>query len=324
MSQDSAITSRGRRGSTVVPNFRWEDRSLDPYDLRVAGWLASHTDSWREDNVSRNSIAKHTGISTQKVSTCLSVLQAFDIIEVVELGIDDTRNAGGRRFKIIFDFAVWETDPGCVTPGGVVATQPPPGCPATTTKVPNGEEQKQTRDSYSPDFEAFWDEYPRKDDKQQAFTGFKRAVKADSLNGVLVGLAAWNAHWTADHTEKKFIPLAATWFSKQRWLNTPDPVSGEAALVIQTWLARRNVHPHEREITDVVGVMRRLGFSDEETAIRIAIQFRRDSRQWSNPAQLHYVISNRIAAPIVRNGEPIPFDDTMMEHAYRAQAWSNR
>lgn len=93
----------------MVPNWRWEDQSLDAYDLRVAGWLASHTDAYLASNVSRNEIVRRVGMSRDRVSTCLNNLVARGII--IAHIVDASAAKGRRRYTIEFDWDVWETDP---------------------------------------------------------------------------------------------------------------------------------------------------------------------------------------------------------------------
>jgi DNA-binding Lrp family transcriptional regulator len=135
----SAITGRGRRGNTVVPNFRWEDPNLDTYQLRIAGWLASHADAYLAKNVTRNEIARCTGISAGKVSSSLQKLEELGIIEVSSIEIPQSQ--GGHRLQIVFDFEAWETEPrssGDQAPGHVVTT---PGHVVTSTIGKQLEEQ---------------------------------------------------------------------------------------------------------------------------------------------------------------------------------------
>lgn len=112
MADTITVRSRGRRGGTIVPNWRWEDPALDSYTLHVAGWLASHTDSYR-DTVSRNAIARATGISRTRVSDSLTKLEALGVIEI-ETGDDRLVNEPGSdhpsrgRWRITFDFDTWE------------------------------------------------------------------------------------------------------------------------------------------------------------------------------------------------------------------------
>lgn len=104
---DSGITSSGRRGYVVVPNWRWEDKRLDAYDLRIAGWLASHTDSFRERHVGRNTIAEHTGISGPRVSTSLDRLAALGIITIERVA---SESGGKERLRVGFNWQVWEAE----------------------------------------------------------------------------------------------------------------------------------------------------------------------------------------------------------------------
>lgn len=103
----SGIQSRGRRGSTVVPNWRWEDTSLDPYELRIAGWLASHADSWCAEHVTRNEIAQRLGISAGKVSKSMERLVEVGIV-ALSSAPNQKGGAGIDRWVVIFDFDAWE------------------------------------------------------------------------------------------------------------------------------------------------------------------------------------------------------------------------
>jgi len=125
----SGIRSRGRRGSTIVPNWRWEDTRLDPYDLRVAGWLASHADSYLAEHVSRNEICRILGLSPSRVTKSLENLEALGIILVEHVN----RGTNYYRWVIEFDWEVWETEPvtGSHATAPPVAPLPPAGSPAT-------------------------------------------------------------------------------------------------------------------------------------------------------------------------------------------------
>lgn len=130
----SAIRSRGRRGSSVVPNWRWEDPALDPYELRIAGWIASHTDTYCGEHVTRNEIARRTGMSAGKTSTALTRLMHLGIISIER---EPQGRGGGDRFVITFDHAVWETPgeeaAGHDTTSMLVTTRPAAGHHVTGT-----------------------------------------------------------------------------------------------------------------------------------------------------------------------------------------------
>lgn len=101
---EPTIVSRGRSGFTHVPNWRWEDRRLDTFDMRIAGWLQSHSGSYI-GKVTRNEIARRTGISAGKVTTSLARLEELGIIEV-------DRRPNGDPLRVVFDLDVWESDTG--------------------------------------------------------------------------------------------------------------------------------------------------------------------------------------------------------------------
>ena len=94
----SDIRSRNRSGSVILPNWRVEDRDLDTSEFRVACWLASHTDHYRQ-SLSRNRIASALRMSTAKTSSCLDHLVHLGIIEM---------GHEGQRWVITFDFEQWE------------------------------------------------------------------------------------------------------------------------------------------------------------------------------------------------------------------------
>ena len=102
----TGIRARGRVGSTIVPNWRWEDPTLDPYELRIAGWLVSHSVGWRHDHVTRNMIAARTRISQGKVSAAVETLTAAGIIEIETVEIRQAE--GGKRWVITVDLDVWQ------------------------------------------------------------------------------------------------------------------------------------------------------------------------------------------------------------------------
>lgn len=106
----TAIRSRGRR-SVAVPVWRTEDVSLDPFQFRIACWIASHTDSYRDEHVTRNEIARRTGVSAGKVTSSLQALKLARIIDV---------HSVNGRLQITFDFGVWEQCPDGDAPGHVV------------------------------------------------------------------------------------------------------------------------------------------------------------------------------------------------------------
>lgn len=273
----SGITSTGRRGSVVVPNWRWEDRDLDPYALRVAGWIASHTDGYLADHVTRNEIARKTGISAGKVSGSLGVLAGLGIIALEDVPIE--QSAGGHRLRIVFSWDVWERRGDAVQPRSPhdrapVITRPDPGHHVTSTKGAQEEEQKADRASTGVDdvFAAFWAIYPRKIDKKRALKAYNAAKPA--AQPLLDGARRWAAYWTKDGTDERFIPHAATWLNNERW-NMATPIETGTSDEIER--LRELMAPHFEAIdvplpeADTIRIVAKMCAGPGEVAMRFAV-----------------------------------------------------
>lgn len=69
--------------------------------------------------------------------------------------------------------------------------------------------------SYSDDFEAWWNAYPRKQGKGKAWEAWLKSI--NKLNPDLL-IAAANDYYLSDlPKDPKFIPLPATWLNQERW-----------------------------------------------------------------------------------------------------------
>jgi len=236
----AGIRARGRRGFTVVPNWRWEDTELDPYALRVAGWIASHADSYVFDYVTRNAIAKRTGVSQGKVTSVLARLETLGIIEVAT--VDIPQSQGGRRLVITFDFDVWEGgDPGHVVTGARSCGDQGPGHVVTAT-TGDIEEEDQRRTITSPSaterFPSFWTTYPRKVGKPAAERAFKAAVKRSGLTPIQHGFIRWRDFWDDNQIPEQFIPHPATWLNQERYNDKPPAGAADALTAAQTLYAK--------------------------------------------------------------------------------------
>lgn len=158
----SAIRSRNRPGSKSIPNWRMEDATLDAFDFRVACWLASHSDQYAKDHVTRNAIARILSISAGKVSGCLVKLEALGIVELETVNV--AQSEGGKRLVITFDHAVWEIQPRSSDDQGPVTTRPNPGHDVTApigTHVENQESSSSLADEVEPHIESRKDQAQR-------------------------------------------------------------------------------------------------------------------------------------------------------------------
>ena len=67
------------------------------------------------------------------------------------------------------------------------------------------------------DFEKFWTLYPRREGKAAATRAWAKAIKAADVPTIAAGLRTAVAGWEADRTERRYIPLPASWLNGQRW-----------------------------------------------------------------------------------------------------------
>lgn len=245
----SAIRSTGRRGSTIVPNWRWEDQTLDPFELRIAGWLASHADGYLAETVTRNEIARRTGVSQGKVSSSLTTLAQLGVIAIESVEIPQAE--GGRRLVITVDFDVWEAQEARPPHDRVpVTTRPGPGHDMTTSVQQVEDQGGRTRDNAALDFELFWKRYPRKVGKPEAERQFRAALRRATFTAIAFGLERHLPAW--QRSERRFIPHPATWLRRDGWndeVAAPARTNGRAPGGVQQTvdMGRRIMAEMERD-----------------------------------------------------------------------------
>lgn len=100
--------------------------------------------------------------------------------------------------------------------------------------IPHGEEfAENAPEEFALDFETpaeikpnmseaflqFWKQYPNKAGKQPAEISFGKACKKHGLETVLTGIVAQLEYWRLSHQNAQFVPHAATWLNKARYLD---------------------------------------------------------------------------------------------------------
>lgn len=74
-----------------------------------------------------------------------------------------------------------------------------------------------------PNFEKFWEEYPKKKSKGAARKAFENAIKKGITVDVLIDAVIrqrCGSQWTKDNGQ--YIPYPATWLNQERWEDEPD------------------------------------------------------------------------------------------------------
>lgn len=313
----SAIVSRGRRGSVVVPNWRTEDPELDAYSFRIACWLASHADRYREETVSRNMIAKVVKISRTTTSASISRLEDLGIIEI-------SRPKDNTRIVITFDFDVWEG--GRHTSTQEDATRPLGGRHTSTTKSHQEEDQEvAVSTSSNPELlprsratalvNDWWESLDIK--PAQSYIAIVKIVEGCLKSN-------WPEPLIAEAL--RAVPTVSG-ASLDLWRNTrdskPDAASGQVAALLDRsaeFFQGRDLmgwrHENIQALRATIVKMHAWGFDFGETMIRIAIAARRPA-DMVNPTKLA-ALKN-----VARFAGPPEGDDLSeaMERAYRNLSW---
>lgn len=85
---------------------------------------------------------------------------------------------------------------------------------------------KPERERYSPDFERFWEAYPKRQAKKKAFAAFKKAcVPVDVLISA-VERQKCGVEWQRDGG--RYIPLPASWLNAGRWMDEVPEVEASS------------------------------------------------------------------------------------------------
>ena len=73
------------------------------------------------------------------------------------------------------------------------------------------------------DFELLWKLYPKKQRKEDAFKGYKKAIKDGATNKEIQdGIVNWKKHISIKQLDLEFVPQGGTWFNQRRWQDELD------------------------------------------------------------------------------------------------------
>ena len=108
----------------------------------------------------------------------------------------------------------------------LLSINPPPHRAKTPTPrvevTPNTKEETKdnNKPSYEKGFKKFWDIYPRKIGKYNAYNSWKKSIKDIEETDLIVSTK--NFADTVRQTEEKYIPHAQTWLNGKRYLDAKN------------------------------------------------------------------------------------------------------
>jgi len=85
-----------------------------------------------------------------------------------------------------------------------------------------------------PQFDEFWEAYPKKMAKGQARKAWAKAIKADTPQKIIDAAVAYAI--SQQGKDKQFIPYPASWLNAERWRDEPEPQKDEMLNVAAMFL----------------------------------------------------------------------------------------
>ena len=172
----------------------------------------------------------------------LAELYPYWTVEQVRRILKRLIEAGALRTanhnKAGFDRTLWYTIPGYLdecgnadlhlvdSPNGFGENPEP--IPETTQKPSQNPPHKPPTKRGDPDFDKFWEVYPRKVGKGAARREYERAKKKCEGGAAVIhaGLERYVAKLKRDGTEPQFIAHPRTWLAQERWEDEEPPPPG--------------------------------------------------------------------------------------------------
>lgn len=104
---------------------------------------------------------------------------------------------------------------------------------------------KPADDEYTPEFAEWWEHYPRKVCRDDAFVAWRRLIRKSSVTSedLTAGLLRWKVSEEWVGTEKKFLPHPATFLNGGRWKEFPTPANGSRMSLVPDAAPKRLVPP---------------------------------------------------------------------------------
>ena len=154
------------------------------------------------------SIAKNAGINItiQNVRTALKRFEKYGFLT------DQSTNR--NRLITIVNWELYQQNDNELT-GNLTGSQQAPNRHLTARE--EGKEGKERKNIYTTDFETFYSEYPRPEDKRRTFNNWKTCLKSYSAGELMRACANYKKKVTAMKTEKQFIKSSANFLGKEKY-----------------------------------------------------------------------------------------------------------
>ena len=180
--------------------------------------------------VSVGTMVKDTKLSRSAVFAALATLRSGGFVERYQDG-------GRTHTKVhLMDRGVHEVDPPVQqVDTGVQVVDPTRPAPAPKVKEKNKKKPKEN--IYTPEFEEWYEHYPRKVNKPAAAKAYLSAAEKTDQATLIAGIQS------IDASEPKYIPHPSTWLNGERWNDAPTPKKRTIFDVYDDAKRQRNIQP---------------------------------------------------------------------------------
>jgi hypothetical protein len=203
---------------TMVPNALIRDNDLPSSAKMLLIYLLSHKIGYQ---ILDSQIVNEIGMGREALRTARKHLEAEGFIELERVRNQD-KSLGAYRYELK-DPRGWFSTVGHPTVGEPTVGEATVGNPPDNRRlIPNKTKVKNTRTKKTndPEFDVFWDVYPKKDDKPLAIRAFKNAVKRVGPDVIISGAERYRDD---PNREDGFTKNAGTWLNADAWENGPVP-----------------------------------------------------------------------------------------------------
>jgi hypothetical protein len=183
---------------TQIPNAWLRDQKLSFKARGLLAYIESHTPEWK---ISVHWLAANNPEGKEALRSAIAELEMFGYLRREQI------NEGGR-----FGEVTWTTQ------------EPLAENPSAENRPLKNTIDKKTIDKNieREQFDEFWNLYPKKNDKTQAFRAFRRALNRVTFEDILAGVIKFVSDPNLPE-EKRFIKNAATWLNADGWADAPLP-----------------------------------------------------------------------------------------------------
>lgn len=199
--------SRGRHdwddNFTIISNTWLRDERLTFKARGLLAYIESHTVDWK---INVGWLVAHSVEGKEAIRSAIAELELHGYLK------REQEIVGGRFGEVNYTTQDPVTDlPLAENP---LAENPPLKKTIDKNTIDKNIEREQ--------FNEFWDLYPKKQDKTQAFRQFRRALNRVTFEDIIAGVIKLNNDPNLPE-EKRFIKNPATWLNADGWENGPLP-----------------------------------------------------------------------------------------------------